>query len=334
MKNIYSLLLFLLCVLNSNSQNIIQMEYFIDIDPGFGNAQNITGFNSQVTINNYNFPITNNLTSGIHNIGYRSKNDNNVWSHTNFSSFYVVNSTPLQNITQMEYFIDIDPGLGNATTVVNFPPNALTNISDYVFAIPNTLTNGIHTIGYRTKDASKQWSHTNFTAFHVLENDVLYDIVELEYFWNIDGGFGNNYIYDVTDISNLSEHLFQANVPSNLSIGSTAILFVRSKDSRGIYSHTNYITEITIDSPLDLDHLEKMGITIFPNPVQDYLTVSSKDNEPFRFVLYDINGKLISDLKITSTEEIINLSDKNSGVYLGYIWKEQNRIQTFKIIKK
>lgn len=329
MKKIYSLLLFLyICF--GYSQNITQMEYFIDVDPGFGNGQNITGFNNQSNVISYGFSVTNTENTGIHTIGYRTKDANNIWSHTNFSTFYVINNTSLQNMTEMEYFIDVDPGFGNATTVTNFPSNTSTTISNFGFTITNTLSNGIHTIGYRTKDATGKWSHTNFSSFYVLENNILYDIVELEYFWDVDAGFGNNSIYTVPNgATNLANHVFQAEVPSNLVIGQTYNLMVRSKDSSGKYSHTNYVSEVT----LNVTDLEKINIQIYPNPVQDFLTVSSNDNESFRFILYDISGKKITDIIVSSTETI-NLSDKSSGIYIGYIWKEKNVIQSFKIIKK
>lgn len=316
------------------SQNIVQMEYFIDIDPGFGNGQNISGFSSQSNVMSFGFPIANTQSNGIHSIGYRVKDANNIWSHTNFSTFYVINNTPLQNMTEIEYFIDVDPGFGNATTIANFPSNTSTNVSNFGFTITNTLSNGIHTIGYRTKNVSGKWSHTNFSSFYVLENNIMYDIVELEYFWDVDAGFGNNSIYTVPNgATNLANHVFQAEIPSNLIVGQTYNLMVRSKDSSGKYSHTNYVSEITIEEALNVTDLEKINIQLYPNPVEDFLTISSKDNESFRFILYDINGKKITDINVNSTETI-SLSDKSSGVYIGYIWKNKNQLKSFKIIKK
>lgn len=335
MKAIYSLLL-MAYISFGYSQNIVQMEYFIDIDPGFGNGQNISGFSSQSNVMSFGFPITNTQNNGIHTIGYRAKDANNIWSHTNFRTFYVINSTPLQNMTGMEYFIDVDPGFGNATTVANFPSNTSTTTSNFGFTITNNLSNGIHIIGYRTKDVSGKWSHTDFSSFCVLENNILNDIVELEYFWSVDAGFGNNSIYEIpTGTTDLSNHIFQANVPPSLLVGQTYPLLVRAKDSNGIYSHTNYVTEITIDEALNITDLEKINIHIYPNPVQDFLTVTSKDNDSFRFILYDINGKKITDIKVNSYESI-NLSNISSGTYIGYVWKDKdkNKIKAFKILKQ
>lgn len=335
MKKIHQLIGILLLGLSVNAQNITAIEYFIDTDPGFGNATSFTGFTPSANIAGFsptNIPVTTDVAPGAHVIGYRAKDANNVWSHTNFSTFYVIQATQATNMMAMEYFIDVDPGFGNATPVTNFPSATSGNVSNFGITIANTLSSGSHVIGYRTKDASNQWSHTNFSNFYVVENNVITNIVELEYFWNTDLGFGNNSIIPVSaNTSNLSGHNFNATV-LNFPLGLPQKFFVRAKDASGKWSHTNYIS-ILIENPLSVSDLEKMGITLYPNPVIDYLNIKTTDNKPFRFVLYDISGKLISDLRITNSTETVNLAHLSSGIYMAYIWKDENTIQTFKIIK-
>jgi hypothetical protein len=234
-----------------------------------------------------------------------------------------------QNITQMEYFFDNDPGFGNATPILGF--NNQPDVINFSFTIPNTFTNGIHTVGYRTKDALNRWSHTNFSTFYVLENNVLYDIVELEYFWDEDAGFGNNTVVAVSNpTNNLFNYPFDVNVPANLSIGDHK-LFIRSKDSNGTFSHTNYVN-VEVEPTVGLSEIEKLGIQLYPNPVNDFLTIKLMDNEPFRLLIYDLNGKLVTD-KVINFSTQIDLSYLSTGIYNTLIWKEVNKIQNFKLIK-
>uniref|UniRef100_UPI0023F3C93A hypothetical protein n=1 Tax=Flavobacterium filum TaxID=370974 RepID=UPI0023F3C93A len=58
MKKLYTFLLFCLAF-TSFSQNITQMEYFFDNDPGFGNAISILGFNNQSDVINFSFTTPN-----------------------------------------------------------------------------------------------------------------------------------------------------------------------------------------------------------------------------------------------------------------------------------
>lgn len=236
-----------------------------------------------------------------------------------------------QNITAMEYFIDQDPGMNNATNIAGFSSSS--NVANYNFTIPNNLANGIHAIGYRTKDANNVWSHTNFKPFYVSSNQALFNITEIEYFWDTDNGFGGNTIHSVLGAStNLSNYAFQAAVP-NFTIGSTHKLFVRTKDANGKFSHTNYLTQIEIIQDLSVSETEKSEIALFPNPVVDYLNVRTVNNEPFRLLLYDSLGKQLLDTVITEDQQI-DMSQMESGLYLAYIWNpDSNKIRIVKIIK-
>ncbi|MEP7145025.1 MAG: hypothetical protein ABI707_19220, partial [Ferruginibacter sp.] len=63
------------------------------------------------------------------------------------------------NITRVEYYIDNDPGYGNALPVNISPGNNLVNITQ---SIPvNTLSTGAHSFGIRAKDANGAWSLDN-----------------------------------------------------------------------------------------------------------------------------------------------------------------------------
>src|SRR5665647_880835 len=62
------------------------------------------------------------------------------------------------NITRVEYYIDTDPGFGSATTLSITPG---IDIQNQVIAInPASVTQGVHRLYVRAKDANESWSLT------------------------------------------------------------------------------------------------------------------------------------------------------------------------------
>jgi hypothetical protein len=143
--------------------NISNIEYWIDGDPGFGSATGIIGFVSDTVINHFSsMTTTQNLTTGIHWIGIRSRDGNNKWGQTNFIPFYISDSTASSSINLIEYFWDGDMGLGSNLTHSNFP--AFIDSANYMFLadVPVTLTVGNHNLFIRSRDSQNRWGHTNY----------------------------------------------------------------------------------------------------------------------------------------------------------------------------
>lgn len=71
--------------------------------------------------------------------------------------------------------------------------------------------------------------------------------------------------------------------------------------------------------------------SIFPNPVDNVLNINSK-NEVIKYSIYDLNGKLINDLQISSSNKI-DVSKLNPGIYFLKLVSENNQTHTLKFIK-
>ncbi len=215
--------------------NVTKAEYFIDTDPGFGNAINVP---VTAGINIANVPITvsiASLSAGFHNLYLRSKDVNGNWSITNRHPFFKMQATAFANVTKAEYFIDTDPGFGNA---INVPVTAGTNIADVPITISITsLSAGFHNLYVRSKDVNGNWSVTNRHPFFKIQPSIFPNITKAEYFIDTDPGFGNAINIPVTTGINI------ANVPVSVSITSLNAgfhnLYVRSKDVNGNWSVTN-----------------------------------------------------------------------------------------------
>jgi len=228
-------------------QNIVQAEYFINTDPGFGNGTAI--------------PITaaldiNTLVSAVNTAALpafstnrlfvRTKSAEGFWSVTQSAIFvidiagdptYPTAPAAAQNIVQAEYFINTDPGFGNGTTI---PLPAAVDVDGLIASVNTASLPAFSTnrLFVRTKNANGFWSNTNISMFIISAvNDPEYpaappapaNLSQAEYFIDTDPGFGNGLpiilspgidVYNVNvavDVSALSqgEHVFFVRSRSN-----------------------------------------------------------------------------------------------------------------------
>jgi len=128
--------------------NVNKLEYFVDTDPGFGNATDVS-VTPGSNIANLAIPVDiSALSKGFHNIYLRSKDNAGIWSLTRRWMF--VKDFAPANVNKAEYFVDSDPGFGNATDV---PVTAGNNISNIGIPIGiSALSNGVHLIYLIKKD--------------------------------------------------------------------------------------------------------------------------------------------------------------------------------------
>ncbi len=229
-------LLILLGFGSLRSQNITQIEYFFNTDPGFGAGTPIPVVIPSPNLSNINHSIgISGLPDGFHKLFIRAKDDNGRWSHAKSQSFLkttLVVTNP--EISAAEYFIDTDPGMGNGVSVPLTPSSHVENLE---FSIDiSTIPMGIHQLFVRTKDNLGRWSHSYKRAF-------LKEIVSLpttlvtaaEYFIDTDPGFGQGTPVPITP---------GALLETDVNIDITAVppgfhnLFVRVKDNFGRWSLT------------------------------------------------------------------------------------------------
>ncbi len=218
-------------------QNITAAEYFIDTDPGRGLGTAITVVPG-ADVNLAFSPNISALSNGLHRLYVRSKDANGRWSITSTQLFFKepLANHPSVNITAAEYFIDTDPGngLGTAITVV---PGADVNLA---FS-PNisSLSNGLHRLYVRSKDANGRWSITSTQLFfkEPLATHPSVNVTAAEYFFDTDPGFGHGSSIVVTPGADITIPFN----PSVLTLGVNAFhrLFVRSRDANGRWSLTS-----------------------------------------------------------------------------------------------
>ncbi|HRY32576.1 MAG TPA: dockerin type I domain-containing protein [Bacteroidales bacterium] len=233
------LILLWLCGPGIRAQNIVQVEYFFNTDPGFGAGIQVPVSNPAPLLDNFNFGIsTTGLTEGFYRLFIRARDDSGSWSRT-YDRAFLINSLPFPSadVTEAEYFLDQDPGPGQGQPIP-FTPGQ--NIQNLTYNIDITsLEDGIHRIFVRVKDAAGSWSLTHHRTFLkqivVLNNP---EVVAAEYFFDQDPGFGQGNAIPLTPGQNLQNLLFTADI-TGLEQGIHRI-FVRVKDTCGNWSLTHH----------------------------------------------------------------------------------------------
>lgn len=332
MKNKLILILLILC---GNylciGQNVTKVEYCIDVDNGVGQNTIINITPGQDIVSNLNITLPASVTPGFHKLYLRSKDSNGKWSHTTRYNINVVPANMTNNLITGEYFIDNDPqfGMGTSFTIAPQSPNITQSILPQILP---TLSVGYHKIYGRIKDALGRWSHTFRINIQVTQNNQQLNVVEAEYFFGTDPEFGNATVINTVSANPSTDGTWTFNVPypaGNYNLNDS--LFMRIRDVNGKWSHTTILD--AIDPNLGITNISSRKIILYPNPVVDNLLIKPIDDTTFRLTLYDAIGKMVFDKEI-SGEESISLSHLNSGIYFAYLWKENQKIEVVKLIKK
>ncbi|MBL7773145.1 MAG: dockerin type I repeat-containing protein [Chitinophagaceae bacterium] len=223
----------------SQAQQIVQLEYYFDTDPGWGNGIQIP-ITPDTAITNLLFTAdVSTLTQGLHSLNIRSKNASGNWSLTATQSIYKFPLITSSNspIIKLEYFVDNDPGFGNATPVSITADTALQNIMFQINS--SSLNSGIHVLYVRCADATGKWSTTraqHFYKFPEASNNPTQSLTAIEYFIDSDPGFGNGIAIPFTSDTLVSALNFSPNVTSLAS--GLHILYLRSKNANHSWSLT------------------------------------------------------------------------------------------------
>lgn len=170
------------------------IEYYIDTDPGYRNATLIPVTAGNDITKNFILPLAS-VTNGFHIVGVRAKDAQGHWSVTQLHSFYVTNASAT-NIAASEYYIDTDPGYGNATAI-----SATVGADNTLkFIVPlSSYSKGFHALGIRSKDNAGRWSQTKMYVFVINTEKTPINITSLQYYFTGEGSTDSVYTYAVPE---------------------------------------------------------------------------------------------------------------------------------------
>jgi hypothetical protein len=106
------------------------------------------------------------------------------------------------------------------------------------------------------------------------------------------------------------------------------------------YSGTGFVNE-GIQFPFEIttldtdDNSETNEILLFPNPASSgiNLKINSLLSEELKFVLYDSNGRILEESRITQNEIQISMVKYSKSIYFLKVIDKEKELKTFKIIK-
>jgi choice-of-anchor B domain-containing protein len=136
---------------------------------------------------------------------------------------------------------------------------------------------------------------------------------------------------EVSATDNCSENLIiiqNPNAGEAIGVGSNTITF-ETTDDQGNVSSCSFEIEVLPFLNND-DHYFINGLSIYPNPSSNLVTVNSKTDLLTSILIFDINGKQILDINtINSETKTLDISNFSNGIYFMTI----NNVVTKKLIK-
>lgn len=205
--------------IQNTTQNIIQAEYYFDIDPGFGNATviNVPSQDAFTTT----LDISQEFEEGIHKLFVRVKSQDDIWSHYDQKLFYVLDNSET-SLIEYEYFIDTDDEIFSVTAT-NQSGQVINNIDTF------GLTQGTHYFFIRAKNSDGTWS--------------IYDMEEFEV-----GGFlsiPENVYNSISVYPNPTQDIVNISSALDLNITKISIFDTRGKT---VFESSKNMTEINVST--------------------------------------------------------------------------------------
>lgn len=321
------IILLIIPLTNFAQENATQIEYFIDVDNGFGQNTllDITSPNEDITESIItNIPVS--TTIGYHKLYFRAKDNNGNWSHTFKRHIEIVEPYLETNVILGEYFIDEDYQYGTGTTFSISPKDS--DIEEIFSAqLTSSLSLGYHKLYGRVKDSKGNWSQTFKKNILVYTNPDT-EVTEIEYFFDEDSGFAENNTINVTQPS--KDNIWTFNVPYDTgNYNFNDILFIRVKDSNGNWSITTILDEL---GTLSTQNPELSKISLYPNPIDQEVNIKIPSNIILdQIKIYNITGKKV--FESTNNDLILDLNHLASGLYILKLNTNAGN-KAFKILKQ
>ncbi|NNC84286.1 MAG: T9SS type A sorting domain-containing protein [Flavobacteriales bacterium] len=161
------------------AHDIVAAEYTVDSEPGLGAGESVAVTTGLEVEESFTVP-TDGLEEGFHVVKVRVQNAEGNWSLSARRLFVVMDLTTPNEVLDLEYFIDEDPGLGNATPL-SFTPGFEVD-ETLTIPLPVDIPEGDHILYIRLRNSADTWSLYGRQDF-VVDNSVGVD--ELDEFLEV-----------------------------------------------------------------------------------------------------------------------------------------------------
>jgi len=339
------LLLFCLCALHGVTQKITHLEYCIDVDKGYNKNTVIELI--PFADSTYKIPIDlSSVTIGTHILYMRTRDSTGKWSITTRRNIEVVQPSAIDKVIAGEYFIDTDPGYGNATAI-----KVLTKDTDILQTFkPNVkkLQPGFHLLYMRFKDSYGAWGITARRNIEIIPAEDTAKIIAVEYAFDKDPGYSKA-VYK-SFATPAVDGKFQFQIPYNAVPATAKKLYLRAINASNYYSFTKAInvkvTAALIANSNAIINANAIAIDssfkafVSPNPVVSgnaYLHLYSAIPANIAIMLFTNEGKIISAqqqaIPAGNSVQHVNVQAIANGNYFIRVSNGKQQ-QTMQIIKQ
>lgn len=236
----------------AQAQQPVKIEYFLDSDPGHGLARSITDIH--VGGNQLSFDVSD-APAGAHVLYVRSQDSDGHWSTTMSRPLYV---EQLQDIAYVEYFIDDDPGRGQATPVALPQQDYKAHLQLELELDVTGLSLGEHELSVRAYDVFDQWTDVMSRRFTVVKKEDEPeipvgggDLSRIEYFFDTDPGYGHGYPLEKPSSGENTYLMSFANIDAGFHL-----LCLRAQDDANNWSSTMSRPIYVIEPTGDIEVME------------------------------------------------------------------------------
>lgn len=189
--------------------------------------------------------------------------------------YFIFNWSNAQNISQAEYFFDIDPGPGNGTAISFVAGDPVT----FTETINTTgLEPGYHLLFVRTRTSTGHWSLYEPQQF-IIDGGI----IAAEYFFDVDPGLGNGTPLSITPVTST----ITTSISTSALEDGEHFLFIRTRHDDNTWSLSDpqvfYIRTriVAAEYFIDTDPGFGNGTPLAINTPSDLITISPTVSTPF-----------------------------------------------------
>ncbi|MCC6938169.1 MAG: T9SS type A sorting domain-containing protein [Flavobacteriales bacterium] len=314
------------------AQRVDNAEYFWDTDPGAGNGIGMSAEDGafdaafeRIFLNTSSLPGL-----GAHTLGIRVKDQNLNWGAV-FSTVIVIEpsivTAPEIEVSEAEFFWDVDPGEGSGTPMLAFDGDynsALESIAMETSALP---VDGVHVLNVRARDVNDAWSVPFRVIVEVLGGAVTFPEIRVsaaEYFVNIDPGAGNAMPMLAVDgdFGSALEAIKGGGIPAPVDAG-VNVLWLRARDANNAWGPSFGIVvniDTTIAGTVGMDEAATTNdVRLVPNPArmdEGFAILLDQRTSNVRVVVFDAAGRKVMDRAYSNQMRLeVAMPTAAAGVY-------------------
>lgn len=248
----------------------------------------------------------------------------------------------------MKMTVDFDPSF----SVFNLTSNGNDDIfvakldSNGNFEWANTMGSSLSDYGWNIETDSIGNSFITGYYYNTVDFDPGIGVLNLTsngstdiFIQKLDPSGNLDWVYSIGGVSVDTGHEIEINTSNDIYIAGTYAASVDFDPSVGGTFNENSngsgdifllkLSDINVDIPEKI--IDKISLNIYPNPTQEYLTLSNIQNEIYSINILDINGRLIKVIEDFNSN--INVQDLIPGIYFLKI-ESINSVFVKKFIKK